>query len=142
MSTDWPVLASPARRRRSACLVALQFLPMLVVGPFGGLLADRYDKRRLVEVAQVVALLAAVLAVLTLTGAVAVWHLYVVAVLLGVVASVDQPSRQVLVSEIVGDRGLQKAVSTMNAIGQAGGLLDRPPPGTSSRTGARVGRSP
>ncbi|WP_130781220.1 MFS transporter, partial [Cellulomonas biazotea] len=124
MSTDWLVLELTGSSAAVGVLVALQFLPMLVVGPFGGLLADRYDKRRLIEVAQTAnAVLAVVLAALTLTGVVAVWHLYVVAVLLGVVASVDQPSRQVLVSEIVGDQGLQKAVSTMNAIGQAGGLL-------------------
>nr|WP_269471700.1 MFS transporter [Cellulomonas fimi] len=124
MSTDWLVLELTGSSAAVGVLVALQFLPMLVVGPFGGLLADRYDKRRLVESAQVAnAVLAAGLAVLTLTGAVAVWHLYVVAVLLGVVASVDQPSRQVLVSEVVGDQALQRAVSTMNAVGQAGGLL-------------------
>lgn len=105
-------------------LVALQFLPLLLVGPWGGVLADRHDKRGLVELAQgAQALLAAGLAALTFTGTVQVWHLYAAAVLMGLVSAVDQPARQVLVGEIVGDAHLQPAVSAMNALNQAGGMI-------------------
>jgi MFS family permease len=124
MAADWLVLELTGSSEAVGVLVALQFLPLLLVGPWGGLLADRHDKRRLVEVAQTAqALLAAGLAVLTFTGAVEVWHLYVAAALMGLVTAVDQPARQVLVGEIVGDGMLQRAVSTMNALNQAGGMI-------------------
>jgi MFS family permease len=105
-------------------LVALQFLPLFVVGPFGGVVADRHDKRRLVLVTQSTSAgLAAVLAVLTLTGVVEVWHLYVAAVLLGLVAAVEMPARQALVGEVVGDGSLRSAISLNNALNQGGGLV-------------------
>ncbi|WP_373309922.1 MFS transporter [Cellulomonas chitinilytica] len=124
MAADWLVLEITGSSEAVGVLVALQFLPLLLVGPWGGLLADRYDKRRLVAIAQTAqAVLAAALAALTFTGTVEVWHLYVAAALMGLVTAVDQPARQVLVGEVVGDRWLQRAVSTVNALGQAGGMI-------------------
>ncbi|QCB92672.1 MFS transporter [Cellulomonas shaoxiangyii] len=124
MAADWLVLDLTGSSEAVGVLVALQFLPLLLVGPWGGVLADRHDKRRLVELAQgAQALLAVSLAALTFTGAIAVWHLYVAAALMGLVSAVDQPARQVLVGETVGDAHLQPAVSAMNALNQAGGMI-------------------
>lgn len=124
MAKDWLVLELTGSPAAVGVVVALQFLPLLIVGPLGGVIADRHDKRRLVLGAQTAsALVAVALAVLTLTGTVAVWHLYVLAVALGLVAAIEMPARQVLVNEVVGDSGLRPAVSLTNAVGQGGGLV-------------------
>lgn len=124
MATDWLVLELTGSPAAVGVLVALQFLPLLVVGPWGGLVADRHDKRRLVVGTQLVqAGLAAGLAVLTLTGVVQVWHLYLTAVALGLVGAVEMPARQVLVNEVAGDGRLQQAISVTNGLSQAGGLI-------------------
>lgn len=124
MATDWLVLELTGSPAAVGVLVALQFLPLLVVGPWGGLIADRHDKRRLVLLTQALqAGLAVGLAAITLSGVVAVWHLYVVAVLLGLVGAVEMPSRQVLVNEVAGDGRLQQAISITNGLNQGGGLV-------------------
>ena len=124
MAKDWLALELTGSPAVVGVLVALQFLPLLVVGPMGGVVADRHDKRRLVLTTQAAsAAIAAGLAVLTVTGVVAVWHLYVAAVVLGVVAAVEMPARQALVSEVAGDASLRSAISLTNALNQGGGLL-------------------
>jgi MFS family permease len=85
---------------------------VLVVGPYGGLVADRVDKRRLIIVLQVVmAALAAALAALTLSGAVQLWHVLVLAGLLGVADAFEKPTRQAFVMEMVGAEHVRNAVS-------------------------------
>jgi MFS family permease len=124
MAKDWLVLELTGSPAAVGVLVALQFLPLFVVGPLGGVVADRHDRRRLVLATQSSsAAVAAVLAVLTLTGVVEVWHLYVAAVLLGLVAAVELPARQALVGEVVGDGSLRSAISLNNALNQGGGLV-------------------
>ncbi|HZL80419.1 MAG TPA: MFS transporter, partial [Demequina sp.] len=124
MASDWLVMELTGSSAAVGLLVALQFFPLMVLGPLGGVLADRHDKRRIVTVAQgCSAVLAATLAVLTLGGWVEVWHLYAMAVLLGLVAAVEQPARQVLVGEVVGDGMLRSAISTNNALNQIGGMI-------------------
>ncbi|WNB87195.1 MFS transporter [Cellulomonas sp. ATA003] len=124
MATDWLVLDLTGSPAAVGLLVALQFLPLFVVGPMGGVLADRYDRRRLVLGTQTCsAAVAAGLAALTLTGVVTVGHLYVAAVVLGLVAAVELPARQALVGEVVGDASLRSAVSMNNALNQGGGLV-------------------
>jgi MFS family permease len=94
----------------------LQFLPMLLFGLYGGVLADRYDKRRLLIGAQAaMGLLAVVLGVLDVTGAVQLWHVYVLAFALGLASVVDTPTRQAFVSEMVGPDQLPNAVSLNSA---------------------------
>ncbi|MGH9081054.1 MAG: MFS transporter [Acidimicrobiales bacterium] len=113
-------------------VVGLQFLPMLLFGPFGGLTADRVDKRRLLFVTQSCGgLLALVLGTLVVTHEVQLWQVYVLATLLGVVTLFDNPARQTFMMEMVGRDDLPNAVSlntvVMNAsrvIGPAiGGLV-------------------
>ncbi len=79
-------------------------IPMLVCAPFGGLLADRFDRRRLLVITQSLSLSQAVLlAALTLGGAVAPWHLVVLSFLLGIINAVDAPARQSLVVRLIED---------------------------------------
>jgi MFS family permease len=90
----------------------LQFLPMLLFGLYGGVLADRYDKRNLLVAAQaVMGVLALVLGLLVVTGSVQLWHVYALALLLGMAGVVDSPVRQSFVSEMVGPADLPNAVS-------------------------------
>lgn len=94
----------------------LQFLPMLLVGPWGGMLADRYSKQKLLIATQAfMGVVALVLAVLDLTDVVAVWHVYILALLLGVGAAVDNPARQSFVIEMVGSNDLPNAVGLNSA---------------------------
>ena len=82
---------------------ALQFLPMLLFGAWGGLIADRFDKRRLLFATQASAgVLACRSAILTATGTVRLWQVFLLALLLGVVNLFDNPTRQSFVVEMVG----------------------------------------
>jgi MFS family permease len=94
----------------------LQFLPMLLLGPWGGMLADRYSKRRLLILTQAfMGVVAIVLGVLDLTGVVEVWHVFVLAALLGLGTAVDNPARQSFVVEMVGPEDLPNAVGLNSA---------------------------
>jgi MFS family permease len=91
---------------------ALQMLPVLLVGMFGGVFADRVPKRRLLVITQTVQmLLALILAVLVTTGTVQVWHVYVLATGLGLANAFDMPTRQAFVVEMVGRDDLMNAVA-------------------------------
>lgn len=93
-------------------VTGLQFLPMLLFGPFGGLVADRVDKRRLLYFTQAAGgLLALTLGILDATHVVALWQVYLLATLLGVVNLFDNPARQTFVMEMVGRDDLPNAVS-------------------------------
>ena len=97
-------------------VVALQQLPVLFLAPYGGLLADRFSKRRLLYVTQSIAgLLAFVLGALVLLGAVQLWMVFVIAGCLGTVNALDNPTRQTFVHEMVGRSQLGNAV-TLNSI--------------------------
>ncbi len=90
---------------------ASQF-PVFLVAPFGGIVADRHNLRRVVIATQTVSMiLALVLATLTLTGTVQVWHIFVLAALLGVVNAFDIPGRQAFLVEMVGKEDLMNAIA-------------------------------
>ncbi len=94
----------------------LQFLPMLLIGPLAGTLADRYSKRRLLLITQgFMGAVALVLGLLDVTNLVQVWHVYVLAALLGVGTAVDNPARQSFVIEMVGPEDLPNAVGLNSA---------------------------
>jgi MFS family permease len=112
IAQDWLVLQITDSPLAVGVTTALQFLPMLLMGLWGGLIADRYPKRRLLLITQTsMGLLAAVLAVLTLTGHVQVWHIYLIAFALGLATVVDNPSRQTFVNEMVPPELVRNAVS-------------------------------
>ena len=93
-------------------VVGLQFLPMLLLGPFGGLVADRANKRNLLFLTQSAGgLLALVLGILVVTDTVVLWQVYLLAGLLGVVNLFDNPARQTFMIEMVGRDDLANAVS-------------------------------
>jgi MFS family permease len=95
-----------------AVATSLQFVPMLLLGPLGGLVADRYDKRRVLYATQASAgLLALTLGLLAATGSVQLWQVYVLAAGLGFVNLFDNPARQTFVFELVGPELLPNAIS-------------------------------
>jgi MFS family permease len=97
--------------------VASQFLPILLFGAYGGLIADRYDKRRLLMLTQaVMAVPALVLWGLTAGGAIEPWMVLALAFARGSVNAVDNPTRQAFVIEMVGSRRLVNAVSLNSVI--------------------------
>src|SRR5581483_2339469 len=98
-------------------MMALQFLPLLLFGVWGGLVADRLDKRRtLIWTQSAAAVLAVALWVIVLTGAVQLWMIYVLAFLLGVVTVFDNPTRQAFVIEMVGADDGANAVGLNSAV--------------------------
>ena len=95
----------------------LQFLPMLLFGAMGGVLADRHDKRRLLMLTQTLMIVPAVaLWALTATGAVAVWMVFALVFVRGAINSVDNPTRQAFVMELVGPERVVNAVSLNSVI--------------------------
>ncbi|MFF5975524.1 MFS transporter [Streptomyces sp. NPDC012769] len=124
ITQDWLVLSLTGSAAAVGITTALQFLPMLLFGLYGGVLADRYPKRRILLVSQAaLGLCGLTLAVLTLSGHVQVWHVYLVAFLLGMVTVVDNPTRQSFVSEMVGPDRLRNAVSLNSANFQSARLV-------------------
>ena len=107
----WLVLKITGSGTALGFVVALQFLPVLLFGPWGGVIADRMPKRRLLLITQVAfGLLALLLGVLTATGVVTLWMVYVVALCFGMVTALDNPARQTFVLEMVGREHLPNAV--------------------------------
>lgn len=105
-------------------VTAVQFVPMLLLGPYGGLLADRLDKRRLLVATQAaMAGVALILAVVTLTGIVAVWMLVALALVQGLLVVADTPARQAFVSEMVGRDRIRNAVSLNSVLTNAARAL-------------------
>jgi MFS family permease len=112
----WLVLRLTGSGTALGLVTALQFLPVLLFGPLGGLVADRLPKRRVLYVTQAAAgVLAAVLGATVATGVVRLWMVYALAAGLGIVNSVDNPIRQTFVLEMVGSDQLTNAV-TLNSV--------------------------
>ncbi|HEU4667307.1 MAG TPA: MFS transporter [Arthrobacter sp.] len=124
IAQDWLVLELSGSVTAVGFTVALQFLPSLLLGPWGGMVADRFAKRKILILCQsLAAVLAAALAALALTGAIEVWHVYGIALALGLVTVLDQPARQVFVNELVGPTYLRNAISVNSTTFQLGGLI-------------------
>ncbi|MEV5428423.1 MFS transporter [Streptomyces sp. NPDC052701] len=124
IAQDWLVLSLTGSSAAVGITTALQFLPMLLFGLYGGVLVDRLRKRPTLFVTQTaMALTSLALAALTLTGHVQVWHVYVAAFAAGLAAVVDNPARQSFVSELVGPDQLQNAVSLNSANFQSARLV-------------------
>lgn len=112
IAQSWLVLELTGSATAVGLVVALQALPILFFGPYAGVVVDRLDKRRLlIGLLLVASALAMALGVLTATGTVQLWHVYVLAFLLGTVSSLENPARQTFVLELVGPDNLRNAVS-------------------------------
>ncbi len=112
VAQGWLVLDLTGSGTAIGFVLALQFLPVLLLGPLGGLVADRIDKRRLLIGTQALAaLLALALGLLVLFDVVHLWMICVLAAGLGFVNLVDNPTRQAFVGEMVGPEDLTNAIS-------------------------------
>jgi MFS family permease len=115
---DWLVLTVLTHHNATAVgtVMALQFGPPLLLLPLTGFAADHMDRRKLLLCSQAAAgLLALGLGLLTLSGAVQLWHVYGFALLLGCVTAFDAPARQAFVSDLVSDADLANAVALNSA---------------------------
>jgi MFS family permease len=120
----WLVLVLTGSGSALGITVALQLLPTLLLSPIGGVIADQFPKRTVLRVMQVgMAVPAAVLGVLAVTGVVQVWHVYVLAFVFGVGRALEAPARQSFVAEMVGRTDLGNAVALNSASFNAGRLI-------------------
>lgn len=124
IAQDWLVLQLTGSVADVGITVACQFAPMLLFGLLGGVFVDRYPKRALMMLTQgSYAVLSGILAALTLTGAVHAWHIWIIAFFIGIVTVIDNPARQVFVTEIVGNEHLKNAISINSSVFQLGGMI-------------------
>jgi MFS family permease len=113
----WLVLTLTHSSTDLGLVVALQTLPVLVLGPYGGVIADRIDKRRLMVALQsTMGVQALILGLLTVTGNVHLWEIAVLAALLGLNNAFENPARQSFMLEMVGSDNLRNAVSLNSVI--------------------------
>jgi MFS family permease len=117
VAQDWLVLLLTANSGVAIGITTgLQFLPFLLLSPLAGLAADRIPKRRLLQMTNLgMAVPALILGGLALTGTVQIWHVYVLALVLGTAAAFDAPARQSFVSEMVEPADLTNAVGLNSA---------------------------
>jgi MFS family permease len=124
IALDWLVLVLTRSATAVGVTMALQFLPVLLLSMYGGLLADRYPKRQILLLTQTLtAVLTALMAALTLTGHIAVVEIYVFALVGGVIAAFDTPARQVFVTEVAPAAHLREAIALNAAVFQASRLV-------------------
>src|SRR3954464_4180840 len=104
VAQDWLVLPLPGKSGTELGITTgLQFLPILLLSPYAGVIADRFPKRRLMQLTQAtMALTSLLLGLIAVLGVAQTWHVYVLALLFGVGAAFDTPARQAFVSEMVG----------------------------------------
>ena len=117
VAQDWLVLQLTDNSGTALGITTgLQFLPILLLSPYAGLVADRFPKRRLLQVTQLMmAAPAMLLGLLAVTGQVATWHVYALALAFGVGIAFDGPARQSFVSEMVDKADLSNAVGLNSA---------------------------
>jgi MFS family permease len=118
VAQDWLVLdLTHGSGTALGITTGLQFLPLLLFGLWGGVIADRYRKRRVLMITQAsMGLLALVLGVLAVTGSAQVWQIYLLAFALGLATVVDNPTRQTFAVEMVGPADLPNAIALNSAI--------------------------
>lgn len=112
VAQDWLVLQLTNSGTALGIITALQFGPALLLSMYGGALADRGDKRKLLLATQTgIGLSALALGLLDVSGTVRIWHVMALAAVLGVVSAIDTPIRQSFVVEMVGAQDLPNAVA-------------------------------
>lgn len=117
VAQDWLVLTIPGNGGAALGITTgLQFLPVLLLSPYAGVVADRFSKRRVLQVTQsVMAAAALALGTIAVLGVVETWHVYLIAFVFGIGAAFDGPARQAFVSEMVGTDDVANAVSLNSA---------------------------
>jgi MFS family permease len=117
VAQDWLVLRlTDGSGAALGITTGLQFLPVLLLSPYAGVIADRFPKRRLLQLTQLtMAVASLVLGLLAVLGVAEVWHVYVIAFLFGIGSAFDAPARQSFVSELVDADDLTNAVGLNSA---------------------------
>lgn len=137
---SWLVLQLTHNALALGVIGALQFLPILLFSLFGGVLADRLPKKRVLLCTQsFMALQAATLFLLVATHTIQIWHLYILATLFGITNALDMPTRQAFVVEMVGHDTLSNAVALNSSIFNMARIVG---PGIAGIIIARLGEAP
>jgi MFS family permease len=124
IAQDWLVLELTNSAQLLGIITALQFLPSLLLSLYGGVLADRFDKRTLLIITNIGAGLGSLtLGLLVVTGVVEVWHVALLAFVVGVFGALDAPVRTSFNSELVGQKDIPSAISLNSANFNAGRLI-------------------
>jgi MFS family permease len=126
VAQDWLVLTqlTPHSSVALGIVTGLQFAPIPLFAPISGMVADRFPKRRILFATQsALALTSLLTGVLVVTGAVQLWHIYLLAFVQGVAAALDNPARQTFVSEMVPHESLSNAVGLNSASFNAARLI-------------------
>ena len=123
----WLVLEVTGDQTQLGLTISLYGLPNIAFLMVGGIIADRVDRKQLLMVTQaMVGAMIGVLAALTITDQVALWHIYLAAALLGVLQGLNMPARIAMLSDLVGERRLLDAVGQFNAAQHAGRIVGPP----------------
>jgi MFS family permease len=142
VAQDWIVLTRLTNHDATAVgiVTGLQFAPQLLLLPWSGLAADRFNQRKLLMLTQAsMGVLAVALGILTISDRVQLWHVYVFAFVFGAAAALDAPVRQTFVGELVGDEHLPNAVALNSTSIFAGQMIGPPWPVWSSRNSEPAG---
>ncbi|MBX3098335.1 MAG: MFS transporter [Salinibacterium sp.] len=124
IAVDWLVLEITGSVTLVGLTIALQFLPTLVLGPYAGVVADRFPKRRILIVSQsTIGVLSLALAIIAITGNAHLWLVYPLVLAMGVMQTFDGPARSVFVSELVGSRHIRNAISVNASNFHLGALI-------------------
>jgi MFS family permease len=116
IAQGWLVYTLSGSGTELGLVVALQMVPVLILAPYAGLIADRVNKRKLIIAVQaVMGVLALILGLLSVTGIVQLWEVFALAAALGIATAFDNPARQAFVMELVGPDHLRNAV-TLNSV--------------------------
>ncbi len=139
IAQDWLVLTQLTEHSAAqvGIVTGLQFGPQLLFLPWTGFAADHFNQRKLMLVTQsIMGVLAILLGLMTITGTIELWHVYIFAFLLGTAAAFDAPARQTFVAELVGEEDLANAVA-LNSTTFNGARHGRP---RRRRAADRIGR--
>jgi MFS family permease len=125
VAQDWLVLQLSGNSGTALGITTgLQFLPILLLSPYAGAVADRLPKRKLLQLCQLMmAAPAVLLGILAVTGVAQQWHVYVIALLFGMATAFEAPARQAFVGELVGPDDLSNAVGLNSASFNAGRII-------------------
>jgi MFS family permease len=124
LAQSWLVLSLTSSAFFLGLVPVAQFVPTVILSLYGGAIADRLPKRRILMCTQFsAAMLSIIMSALIFTDRVQLWHVYFIAALLGIVNSMDTPARQSFVSEMVSKDDLVQAISLNSAVFNAGRLV-------------------
>ncbi|MEU5841209.1 MFS transporter [Rhodococcus sp. NPDC047139] len=124
VAQSWLVLQLTGSATAIGIVLALQTVPMLLLGPYGGVVADRSDKRRLmIGLQTLMGVQALILGLLVVTDTIALWHVYVLAVILGLNQCFENPARQSFMLELVGPEDLRNAVSLQSVLASCSRMI-------------------